>query len=222
MKTVAIVPSAGKGKRLNLKREKPFIKIHGKPLIIHTLGVLEKSKHIDEIVLAVAGNRIKIYESLARKYHISKVKHIVKGGSIRAYSVQNGLKKIGNAGIILIHDGARPCIDDKIIGESIRSAKKNGASCVCVPVKPTIKMVSGKYISKTIDRKRLWEAQTPQVFKKEIILKAFRNKKSVKDATDDAGLVEKMGGKVAIVKGSYRNIKVTTQEDLEIVGHYLK
>lgn len=228
MKTIAVVPAAGSGKRLKasyLKQQhKPFIKIGSKPLLAHTLKALNSSSCIDKIVLVSNKGFIKQSRHLVKSHGFVKVRMIVRGGSTRGDSVSNGLKAVDkDADLVLIHDGARPCIDKKLIASAVKQAKKFGASCVCVPVKPTIKEVQRKHIRKTLKRVKLWEAQTPQVFKKDIIMQAYKNRKNIRFATDDAGLVEKMGYKVRVVHGSYRNIKITTIEDLllaeQLLGH---
>jgi 2-C-methyl-D-erythritol 4-phosphate cytidylyltransferase len=131
--------------------------------------------------------------------------------------VANGLKAIGpQADLILIHDAARPFITKGLVSSVIKEARKAGAAIAAVPVKATIKKVkNGSVVEKTLDRGKLWEIQTPQVFKKDLILKAYKKFKRI-PATDDAMLVERLGAKVSVVLGSYSNIKITTPEDLII------
>ncbi len=224
MRTIAIVPAAGTGKRLKASCPKPLVLINNVPLIVHTLRALDSSGCFDEIVVVTSRGLIKKMEGLVKKYRIGLVSKVVEGGSVRARSVYNGLMAIKDkkADVVLIHDGARPCIGKAVIKESIAQARRHGASCVCVPVKPTIKSVAKGFITGTPDRKVIWEAQTPQAFSKELILKAYQDKARHRSATDDSSLVEALGHRVKVVPGSYSNIKVTTAEDLIMAGLFLK
>jgi len=216
MKTVAVIPAAGKGIRFKRKISKPLVLLNSYPILIHTLKVLARNKLIDSIVLVVNKNDLGKFKNRVRQYNLKKVKKIVSGGATRRLSVTNGLKAVDkDADLIFVHDGVRPFIKPKIISETIKLAKKFGAAVVAVPVKSTIKEVGLKdfLVKRTLNRDLLWEIQTPQVFKKDIILKAYNTSKSTK-AFDDASLVEKMGKDVKIVLGTYENIKITTPEDL--------
>ena len=139
------------------------------------------------------------------------------GGATRTESVRNCLAHVDDSfDIVLIHDGGRPFIDGRTIARSVAMARRYGGSIVAVPENDTVKLV-GKdlFVKKTLDRSRIFRAQTPQVFKRELIKKAYAAGITA-GATDDAGLVERAGGKVKIVTGSYRNIKITTKEDLKL------
>lgn len=219
----AIVAAAGEGLRLGTRISKPLIKIRGVPLIVYSLVVLNKSPLIKEIIVAVNSlNQFKIKETI-RRFGISKVKDIVLGGLRRQDSVYNGLKVIGKkADFVLIHDAARPFIDKNTISRLVKEVYFENAAILGVPVKATIKRVSrvpqrrrsGKLaVDRTIDRSNLWEIQTPQVFRKELISEAYERFGST-EVTDEAMLVEKLGVKIAVVLGSYSNIKITTPEDL--------
>ncbi len=223
MKTVAIVPAAGSGKRLNQIKEKPFIRLKSKPLLWYALSALNNSPFIDKIVLVVARKFVKKSRGLVKKYNLKKVEFIVPGGRTRSDSVLNGLNLVDkDTDYVLIHDGARPFLEACLIKKVVRAVKKFGACSVCVPIKPTIKEAKKGYITKTLNRKELWDTQTPQAFKKEIIIKAYKNQRLLKTSTDDSSLVEKLGYKVRVVIGSYRNIKVTTPEDLLLAKALLK
>jgi len=215
MKIFAIVPAAGSGRRLNRRVNKPFIKLGSKPLLAHALEALNNSHYIDGIVLVVAEKSIEKTRNLVEKYRLSKVKFIVKGGKSRSDSVANGLKMIDKSvDYVLIHDGVRPFLEEGIIKKAVFKVKRYQAACVCVKPKQTVKSRNNGFIINTLKRDSLLEAQTPQVFKRDIILEAYRNKKLLGKVTDDASLVEELGYKVAVVPGSYRNIKITTEEDL--------
>jgi len=218
MKTTAIVVAAGKGVRFKSKEKKPFAKLRGKPILAYALAVLQDSPLIDDIILAVDRSLIKKAEELVRRYRINKVKHIVAGGRIRSESVKNGLRYIAdNTSLILIHDGVRPFVSKDLFKKLIAAARRFGAAISAVPVKATVKLSKdGSFVSYTPQRRYLWEAQTPQVFKKELIEKAYKKIGPDKLFTDDAVLAELVGGRVKIVKGDYKNIKITTVEDLKI------
>lgn len=220
----AIVLAAGKGVRFNSKVQKPLVKIGRRPLVIHSLGVLSNHPLINEIIVVANPFNSPGITKEIKQYRIGKIKTVVLGGRQRKDSVYNGLKAIAKeASLVLVHDGARPFIDSKTLFSVIKTAKKNGAAILGVPVKATIKRAQGPklrihgdiIVKDTIDRSNLWEIQTPQVFRKDIILKAYDLFRDL-EATDDAMLVEKLGFKVSVVLGSYDNIKVTTPEDLVI------
>ena len=232
MKTEAIVAAAGAGKRLMSRIRKPYREILGKPILIHTLQVLSRCAQVNRIIVAVNRSDEKMCLDLIGKYRIKKIKAVIHGGSKRSGSVFKALKRLDkDTDIVLIHDGVRPFISDVLIRKSIDCAHRFGACIAGVPVKATIKKVQGSprlrsgqarfkvqggmTVERTVDRSDLWEAQTPQVFKKGLLLKAYKNYRSA-GATDDAMLVERLGVKVRIIMGSYLNIKITTPEDLVI------
>ncbi len=218
MKVAAIVPAAGKGERLGSKIHKPFIVIGKEPILARTLTALDKSAYIDEIILVLNEADLAKARSLTKKNRLKKIKKITLGGKRRMDSVNNGLSEVsGDVDYVVVHDGVRPFLDNKIISSVIEGAKTFGAAITCVPVKPTIKEIEkGDFVTATLKRESLVEVQTPQAFKKDILLRAY--KKAFDDgidATDDSVLVERLGVKVKAVAGSYRNIKITTVEDLK-------
>ena len=215
MQLTAIVLAAGKSERLKLKVSKPLFKINHQPILIYSLKALSDHPLIaDIVVVANASNRIKIIAQI-KKARIGKIKAVVLGGRRRQDSVINGLKAVSSkARFVLIHDAARPFINKKILTPVINKAVACGAAILGVPVKATIKEVGSKAsVAKTLDRSRLWEIQTPQVFSKDLLFKAYK-KFGNSAVTDDASLVEKLGHRVTVVMGSYHNIKITTAEDL--------
>lgn len=226
MKTVAIIPAAGVGKRMGLQRGKPFLLLGGRPILVHTLEVFEKEKEISEIILVVSPEELEYSaEEIVEKYKLNKVKRIVPGGKERQDSVYNGFKAIRNpVKYVMIHDGVRPFVTGRLLRGSIEMAKTKGGVVVAVPVKDTIKKVSKEgIIEETLERRNLWAIQSPQVFKYEIINKAYL--KAYQDefyGTDDASLVERIGHKVEVLMGSYENIKITTQEDLVLAEMILR
>lgn len=223
MQVSAILLAAGKGLRLKSRISKPLVMIAGKPLIQYSLAALSRHKGVKDIIVVVSqGNKAGV-SALIKRLKIKKVKALVLGGRRRQDSVRNGLKAlVRRSGFVLIHDSARPFVCSKAISSVIKSAKKNGAAITGVPVSSTIKSVKANLlVDKTLDRKRLWEIQTPQVFNTGTLFAAYRRYGN-SDVTDDASLIEKMGKPVALAKGSRLNIKVTTPEDLEAAAGIAK
>ena len=220
MKVQAIIPTAGLGTRLKSKVLKPFVLLNGKPLIVYTLKAFEKSRLVDGVILVVHEDFQDVFKKLVVKYRLKKICRIVVGGNTRGESVGNGLKVLdADTDIVVIHDGASPLISSKLIDQSVELCRKQKAVIVAVPVKPTIKRVNVKdsTIQQTLNRSELWEAQTPQVFKKDVILMAHRRNR-IENPTDDAAMVEAIDIKVKVLMGSYQNIKVTTKEDVVLVN----
>ncbi len=218
MRVVAVVASAGIGKRLKNKIAKPLVDLNGKPILIHTLKNLSKSNLIQEIVLVVNKAYLDVFRKKIKQFGLGKVKSIVSGGATRSKSVANGLKAVGkDCDLVLIHDGARPFISIKSINAVIKTAKKSGCAILAVPIKSTVKRIEARSLEvvATLNRDFLWEVQTPQVFKKDLITKSYEKLQGL-DFSDDAALLERLGRKVKVVMGSYSNIKITTPEDLAI------
>lgn len=220
-----IVVAAGTGSRMKNDINKQFIKLNGKEIIAHTIDKFYNNENIDDIVVVIKEEEEKYFvDNVINKYGFEDIK-IAYGGNERQDSVYNGIKKINNnCDVILVHDGARPFVTGDIIENSIEEVKKYNAVVVGVKVKDTIKMVSedGNIID-TPNRSYLWAVQTPQVFKYDIITKAYEDAYNENYyGTDDAMLVERIGYKVKMVEGSYDNIKITTPEDLKFGEQILK
>ncbi|ABK60992.1 MULTISPECIES: 2-C-methyl-D-erythritol 4-phosphate cytidylyltransferase [Clostridium] len=216
-KNCAIVVAAGKGTRMNTDINKQFINLKGNPILYYTLKKFQDNTSIDNIVLVLSKDEIGYcVENVLKKYHLDKVTHIVEGGKTRQESVISGLNAVKDSEIVLIHDGARPFIEDRIIEDGIKYAKLYGASACGVKVKDTIKVIAEDGFSKdTLKREELFSVQTPQCFKYDLILNC--HKKALKDnieVTDDTSVVESYGHRVYLYEGSYNNIKITTPEDL--------
>lgn len=225
-KIVAIVLAGGQGRRMNSTLQKQFLLIDDKPVLYYSLAEFQKSE-IDEIVLVVSPGTISYCErDIVKKYGFSKVTHIVEGGEERYHSVINGIKTIKECEYLLIHDGARPFVDQDIIKRTLYQVKKHKACIVGMPVKDTIKVVDeDQFVGETPKRDRLWIIQTPQAFQFDLIKGAYEEFIGNQEAfaTDDAMVVEAAAGtKVKLVEGSYRNIKITTPEDLLIANAFLK
>ena len=216
MKTQVIIVAAGSGTRFRAKLPKPFVLLRGKPLIAHSLNIFEQNSAVNGIIVVGHKEYLGRFENLAKRF--KKINAVVAGGATRADSVKNGLAVVDqDTDIVLVHDAARPLIDQGMIMRLMAALRKHKAAIVAVPVKATIKKVNPKTfnVQETPKRSLLWEVQTPQGFYKDVLVKAHQQKFKG-EATDDAMLAEHMGVKVKVVMGDYRNIKITTPEDLDI------
>jgi len=214
----AIILAGGKGKRMRSAISKQFIDIKGKPIIYYTLKKFSENKKIDNIIVVLPEDEVKYFkENILKKYEL-RINKIVIGGKERQDSVYNALKSLKNSStdIVLIHDGARPFISERIINEGIKFAEIYGAAAPGVMPKDTIKVKNEKNFSiDTPNRANLVSIQTPQVFKFDEILECHEKiRYNGEKVTDDTMVVEKYGYSVYLYDGEYTNIKVTTPEDL--------
>lgn len=217
----AIVLAAGKGKRFRSRIPKPFVSLAGRSIIEYCLGTFGAIRDIKQIIIAVSPEGKSAVRKALERRSLGEAL-IVSGGARRQDSVRNALRAVDpRAQIVLVHDGVRPFVRPATVSALIRSAAGSGAAIAAVPAKATIKKVSGSCVKETLRREDLWEAQTPQAFKRDILVEAYRAGGG-KTATDDASLVERLGIRVAIVRGEYTNIKITTPEDLVIAEVLLK
>ena len=220
-----VIVAAGTGSRMNMGINKQFIKLEGKEIIAYTIEKFYNNSNIEDIVVVVKEDESEFFKKeILDKYNFKNVK-IAYGGKERRDSVYNGLKLLDEkCDVVLIHDGARPFVSDKIIDKSIEEAKEHKAIVVGVPVKDTIKVIDNdKNIVDTPNRSVLWAVQTPQTFDYNILIDAYKDAfKNKFYGTDDAMLVERIGYKVKMLEGSYNNIKITTQEDLNIGSQILR
>lgn len=220
-KNVAIVLAAGQGKRMKSNIQKQYLLIKNKPVLYYTLSAFETSPLISEIILVTGKDEIEYCrEEIVKKYGFQKVHKIIAGGKERYHSVYEGIQAIDEADYVYIHDGARPFVDEEIIERACEAVEKYQACVAGMPVKDTIKIADeAGYASETPDRRRVWQVQTPQVFEYKLIKNAYDRlmETEPEGITDDAMVVEIMTRhKVKLVEGSYRNIKITTPEDLDI------
>lgn len=219
-KSIALIPAAGMGKRMGSSINKQYLHLDGMPIVARTISVFEQSPLIDAIYLVIPAEEIPYCrEHVVEAYRFGKVVEIIPGGKERQHSVMNGLrgmrKHTSDNDVILIHDGVRPLISEDVLRESIVAASTCDGAVVAVPVKDTIKSVDNTTITGTPDRTTLWQAQTPQTFRYSVIYSAHMAAEADNYlGTDDSSLVERTGGHVRIVRGDYRNIKLTTPEDL--------
>lgn len=222
-KVTAVVLAAGQGRRMESEIQKQYMEVGGKPLIFYALDAFENSD-VDDVVLVVgSGEQENCRRDIVERFGFSKVSSIVEGGKERYHSVYEGLKAADDADYVLIHDGARPCVDGRIIADAIAGARAYDACVVGMPVKDTIKVADEQEFAKeTPDRRTLWMIQTPQAFSYELIYRAytklFEAEENQVGITDDAMVVESMTAqKVKLIRGSYENLKVTTPEDIAVV-----
>lgn len=213
----AVVVAAGKGTRMGSGIKKQFIHIEDKPVLYYTLKVFSECPLIDEVILVLSNEDVEYCKkNIIDKYGIEKIGAIVEGGTERQESVYRGLLETQNCEIVLIHDGARPFVTNRIIEDGIKYARIYGASACGVMPKDTIKIKNSEGFSvSTPERSTLISVQTPQCFRYKTILNCHQrlnNEKIV--VTDDTMVVEKYGHKVFLYEGDYSNIKITTQDDL--------
>lgn len=220
MTVSAIIVAAGKGTRLKSRTPKAFVRVNRRMLVEYSLLACQASRKVSELVLVVPERHASDLSSLFSAF--PKLRVIIPGGAEREDSVRAGLSACGkDAGIILIHDAARPLISVCDIDRVIVAAMRHGAAILATPVTDTLKLVKGSIVARTVDRTGLWKAQTPQAFSRELLFKAH-GRKPAKRATDDSTLAERLGARVRVVPASGGNLKVTTPHDLEIAAWLLK
>ena len=225
MIVTAIVPAAGAGVRFGGAVKKQFIALNGLPILSHTLRALAASRALASIIVVVPpGEELRGREALELA-GIDLETEVVPGGQARQDSVYIGLQRAkAETDLVLIHDGVRPFVSREIVLATVEAAKEWGAAIAAVPVIDTIKRVdTDGFVVETLQREQLWSVQTPQVFRYALLMQAHR---AIREpgvvATDDAALVERIGGMVKVVRGSYENLKITSEEDLPLAGLILR
>ncbi len=219
MKTVALIVAAGSGRRFGGDIPKQFRPVHQRPLLAWTIRKFEQAQLVDDIVVVVAEDYL-LYtsEKIVESGSDTKVRQIIKGGDVRRDSVARGLNALPiSTGFVAIHDGARPIVDEMDIDRVIEAAHKERAAILARPVTDSIKRVEGDYIIATLDRGKLFQAETPQVFQYDLIRSAHEQCPEDEAVTDDASMVERLGFKVRTVVPNRPNIKVTLEDDLKII-----
>jgi 2-C-methyl-D-erythritol 4-phosphate cytidylyltransferase len=222
IKITGILAAGGSGKRLGKASGKQLLMVNNKPVFIYSLEKIYP--YVDEIIVVIEKDNINKCKKLLEKYKLTKkVKDVVAGGRERVDSVENAFNTVSaDTKLVLIHDGARPLVNKKIVQDVIKAGIKYKAAVPAVRVKDTIKIEKNGFVLRTPLRAELWAAQTPQIITRELLTAAFKNKKILKDITDDVSLVEKMNKKVKIIEGDYANIKITTKEDLVYFKNKIK
>ncbi|MDT8420226.1 MAG: 2-C-methyl-D-erythritol 4-phosphate cytidylyltransferase [Desulfuromonadales bacterium] len=229
MNATVLVPAAGIGRRMSASIHKQYLDLAGRPILAHTLALFERHPSIDSIYPILPAEDISYCQTeIIDRFRFNKVRRLVAGGAERQDSVLSGLRALqeedlnGDA-VVLIHDGVRPLFDATSIPRIVDTVREHGGCVVGVPVKDTIKVVAGGRISGSPERQHLWQAQTPQAFRYELILRAYQEAdRAGFRGTDDASLVTRLGEPVMMVEGSYRNLKVTTPDDLVVAEALLK
>ena len=220
----AIFPAAGASKRMGGGKNKIFLELGGEPILLRTLKTFSQCTRINFLIVVVSENDFNDVEELLNSAEDLKPYKIVVGGSERQYSIANGLKFLpDDAEIVLVHDAARPLVSLRVIDEVIDAAEKFGGAIAAVPEKNTIKFVDAEnFVTYTPPRSKLVEVQTPQGFRRELLIKAYEQADADKFlGTDDSSLVERVGDRIKIVKSDYHNIKITTPEDFKIAESLL-
>ena len=227
VKNTAIVLAAGQGKRMRSKIQKQFLEIQGYPVLYYSLRCFQESPLIRDIVLVTGAESVEYCkENIVEKYGFTKVVSVVAGGKERYDSVYAGLCACCDCEYVLIHDGARPFITEEILKRGLDKAGETGACVIGMPSKDTVKIADEDgNVSETPDRSSVWIVQTPQIFQYPLIYGAYTSirQKEMTGITDDAMVAEhETGVKIRFSEGSYRNIKITTPEDLVVAEAFLK
>ena len=213
-----MVPAGGAGKRMGAGTPKQFLMLDGVPMMLHALRVLDRAPSVTEVILVVPKQeRDRALTEVVERYGLKKVLKVVPGGATRQESVHHGLNEVDeDVEIVVVHDAVRPFVTEDLIERSIEAARKHGGAIAAVPMKDTPKQAGpDRLIQRTLDRTGLWLAQTPQTFRRALVVEAYRKAAIAHvHATDDAALVERLGHAVAIVEGNWENIKITTPEDM--------
>ncbi len=208
-KVSTIIAAAGESRRMN-GIDKVLASLGGRPVLSYVLSAFDSCKSVDQIILVVNEKSLEACQKLVAG--LSKPIDVCTGGKRRQDSVAAGLKQLKKCDWVIIHDGARPLVTKELIEEGLKAAQETGAAVAAVPVTDTIKVADDdRIVHQTPPRQNLWAVQTPQVFRSDIITKAYQQAPEV---TDDAALVEQAGYKVKLYMGSYDNIKITTPQDL--------
>jgi 2-C-methyl-D-erythritol 4-phosphate cytidylyltransferase len=220
LKVTALVVAAGKGTRMNTNVKKQYMLLGGKPVLARTLQAMQDCDVVDDVLVVTARGEIDYcWQNIVQAFSLSKVAKIVEGGDTRQQSVARGLEVL-NCDIVIIHDGARPFVTCEIIEQGVRLLDQKGCDgAVCaVPLKDTVKLADiNGVVERTLDRNRLMAAQTPQCFFLSTVKEAYKRAQAEAfEATDDSMLLERYGYTVQLYQGDYKNIKITTQEDIYI------
>jgi 2-C-methyl-D-erythritol 4-phosphate cytidylyltransferase len=220
MRTLAIVLAGGAGKRMGAATAKQFLLLDNRPILVHSLQVFEDCRPVDGVYLVVNQRDLPlIQEEVLEAYKFNKIVKLVIGGRLRQDSVRNGLEAIDEpCDVVVVHDAARPFVSPAFVEKTISLMEMFDAIIPALPVKDTIKAISKEgFVSKTLERDSLWHVQTPQTFKYDLIIRAYREGVAKKLlGYDDATFVESLGKRVKVIEGSPYNIKITTPEDLII------
>ena len=215
-----LIVAGGKGTRIKSQVPKQFIELKGKPILLHTVEAFLKYSANVNIILVLPEDDFDKWKDITKKFSFAKSIILQKGGESRFQSVKNGLSKINGEGLVAIHDGVRPLVSPDIIGASFRLAAVHKSAVAAVRLKESIR-ITDQDNTKAVDRSKFRLIQTPQTFEVSLIKKAYEIKEDA-SLTDDASVAERSGHLISLFEGSYRNIKITTEEDLLIAEALLK
>jgi 2-C-methyl-D-erythritol 4-phosphate cytidylyltransferase len=223
MKVGAIIAAAGSGRRMKTDRPKQLLALNGTPILVHTIRKFDACKVIDYIIVTAPREAVEEIKNLVKSAGFKKSVAVIEGGERRQDSVAMGLQRLQpGTDIVAVHDGVRPFVPVEDIENVVEQAKVGGAAILGVPIVETVKHAKREFVESTLTREHLVLAQTPQVFRTDILKRAFEL--AAKDeyyGTDESSLVERLGNPVAIVRGSERNIKITRPNDLTLARAFL-
>jgi 2-C-methyl-D-erythritol 4-phosphate cytidylyltransferase len=208
----ALVVAGGKGTRIKSSLPKQFLELKGLPILMHTLNAFYRYSEAITVILVLPESDFVTWDALCKKHQYNRSVILQKGGDTRFQSVKNGLDKIEGPGLVAIHDGVRPLVNQELIGASFRLAAVHGSAVAAVRLKESIRMTDQDN-TKAMDRSKFRLIQTPQTFQVDLIKNAYRQKEDA-ELTDDASVAERAGHVISLFEGSYENIKITTPEDL--------
>lgn len=214
MRNTTIIVAGGKGERMNAEIPKQFLEIQGKPILMHTLEVFHRYDYAMQLILVLPTVQIDFWRELCKKHAFMLPHEIVGGGQTRFHSVKNGLEAAQSKGLIAVHDGVRPLVNEETITRCFDNAQKLVAVIPVIDMVDSIRQVSENG-NQSVDRAAYKLVQTPQVFDAELLRKAYKQEFSPL-FTDDASVVESFGTKIYLVEGNRENIKITTEFDLKL------
>ena len=215
MKEFAVIVAGGTGQRMNSSTPKQFLLLAGEPVLFHTIRAFHSYSKELEIIVVLPGDQRTTWDDLQAEYNFAIPHSVVDGGNTRTESVKNGLSHVADNALVAIHDGVRPMIDSQTIANSFSVAKESGSAVVAVAAKDSIRKMSEGGESEAVDRSRYRLVQTPQTFQSSLIKSAYALVAS-DNYTDDASVLEAAGHPITLIEGNYRNIKITTPEDIAI------
>jgi 2-C-methyl-D-erythritol 4-phosphate cytidylyltransferase len=225
LRIAAIIPAAGRGRRLKAGQAKAFVPLSGKPLLILTLTNLKRSFVFKETIVAAASSKIEDVRRILKRHGLGRVR-VVPGGRTRAQSVRNAVASVSSScEWVLIHDAARPLVSKDLVGRLVKGARRTGAAICALPATATVRRIDPRkgLAQATEDRESLVLVQTPQVFRRRLLLERYqRLGRRALQVTDEAALFDRSRVKVKVIPGDPRNIKITTNEDLELCAFYLR
>lgn len=219
MSVTAVIPAAGAGIRMGTPLPKQYMKVHGKELIVYTMEVFQKNKAINSIIIAAHPDYFPLIERLKKKYGITKLTAIIKGGKERQDSVSAALSSLSllPTDLVAVHDAARPLLPQTVLTNAVKIAKEKGSALVCIKARDTL-LQQTNFSAKYVDRSSVYYVQTPQIFQYGQLMKAMEKARKEKfTGTDESMLMRRAKFHVEIVEGSMLNFKVTTKEDLDLL-----